>query len=148
MVAQNSASSPKHHKIVSPASSTTGSKKKRRKKRMIDESYSVTPTDDDVLFGRGGFTNTHPGNIKFRQMALELRQWYEQASTSKKEKYRMSDLLVESVKGEGHHFLERGDDGLWHEVIGNGARKKASQALRERVKGARRKPRAGGGSCE
>lgn len=59
----------------------------------------------------------------------------------------MSDLLVESVKGEGHHFLERGDDGLWHEVIGNGARKKASQALRERVKGARRKPRAGGGAA-
>ena len=106
---------------------------------MIDESFSVTPTDDDVLFGRGGFTNTHPGNIKFRQMALELRQWYKQASTSKEEKHRISDLLVESVKGEGHHFLERGDDGLWHEVIGNGARKKASRA-----KGARRKPRAGG----
>ena len=27
---------------------------------------------------------------------------------------------------------------MWHEVIGNGARKKASQALRERVKGTRR----------
>jgi len=41
--------------------------------------------------------------------------------------------LIESVKSAGHRFLEKGSDGLWHEVIGNGARKKASQALRERV---------------
>jgi len=124
-------------KNASPSSSTT-SKKKKKKKRMIDESRSVEPTENDVLFGRGGFTNTHPGNIKFRQKALELRPWYEQCTTSKEEKYRISDLLVESVKCEGNRFLERGDDGLWHEVIGNGARKKASQALRERVRGSRK----------
>mmetsp|Transcript_26233 Transcript_26233/g.47265 ORF Transcript_26233/g.47265 Transcript_26233/m.47265 type:complete len:486 (+) Transcript_26233:83-1540(+) len=122
---------------TSPSSSIT-SKPSRKKKRMIDESRAVEPTANDVLFGRGGFTNTHLGNIKFRQKALELRPWYEQSSTSKDEKYRISDLLVESVKCEGHRFLERGDDGLWHEVVGNGARKKASQALRERVRGAKR----------
>ena len=92
--------------------------------------------DDDVLFGRGGYTNSHPGNIKFRNKALELRPWYE--SSSNEEKYNISELLLESVKSEGHRFLEKGSDGLWHEVIGNGARKKASQALRERLKGTRR----------
>ena len=45
----------------------------------------------------------------------------------------MSNVLIKSVKSVGHCFLEKGLDGLWHEVIGNGARKKASQALRERV---------------
>lgn len=49
------------------------------------------------------------------------------------------------MKCEGHRFLERGDDGLWHEVIGNGARKKASQALRERVRRARRPAPPSGG---
>lgn len=124
---------------VSPSSSTTSkqTKKKKKKKRTIDESRAVEPTDDDVLFGRGGFTNTHPGNIRFRAKALELRPWYEQSTTSKEEKYQISDMLVESVRGFGHRFLERGEDGLWHEVIGNGARKKASQALRERVRGKR-----------
>lgn len=120
----------------SPSSSTTGSKKRKKKRRDIDESRAIEPTDDDVLFGRGGYTNSHPGNIKFRNKALELRPWYE--SSSKEEKYNISELLLESVKSEGHRFLEKGSDGLWHEVIGNGARKKASQALRERLKGTRR----------
>ncbi len=98
--------------------------------RAIDESRAIEPTDDDVLFGRGRHTNIHPGNIRFRERALELRSWYE--SFSKEEKYHVSNVLIESVKGEGHRFLERGSDGLWHEVNGSRARKKASQALRER----------------
>merc|ERR1719263_993542 len=119
---------------TSPPSS--GARRRRRKKkRVIDETRSIEYTDGDVLFGRGGFANKHPGNVKFRRKALELRPWYE--SVSKEEKHDISDLLVESVKAEGHRFLEKGGDGLWHEVIGNGARKKASQALRERIKGKR-----------
>jgi len=129
----------------SPASSTKtgGTSRKRRKKRVIDESVAIEPTPDDVLFGRGGFTNSHPGNIRFRAKALELRPWYEQST--KEEKYEISELLIESVKSEGHRFLERGTDGNWHEVIGNGARKKASQALRERIRGTRRGGGGGGG---
>jgi hypothetical protein len=124
---------------VAELTSTTNDgekKKKRRKPRKIDESRSVDPTDGDVLFGRGGWTNTHPGNIAFRRRALEMRPWYE--SSTKDEKQRIADVLVESVKSEGHRFLEKGEDGLWHEVIGNGAHTKASQALRERI-GKRRK---------
>mmetsp|Transcript_30788 Transcript_30788/g.63251 ORF Transcript_30788/g.63251 Transcript_30788/m.63251 type:complete len:550 (-) Transcript_30788:176-1825(-) len=117
------------NRTKSPESSK---KSKKRKKRTIDISRPCEPTEQDVLFGRGGYTNTHPGNIKFREEALKLRPWYE--SSSKEEKYRISDLLVESVKSEGHRFLEKGSDGNWYEVIGNGARKKASQALRERMK--------------
>lgn len=64
--------------------------------------------------------------------ALELRPWYE--SSTKEEKFNISELLIESVKSEGHRFLEKGKDKMWHEVMGNGARKKASQALRERIK--------------
>jgi hypothetical protein len=104
--------------------------------RVIDESRSVKYTDDDVLLGRGGFTNTHPGNIRFHEKALELRQLYE--SSDKEQKFEISKLLLGSVTDKGNRFLERGDDGLWHEVVGFGARKKASQALRERIKGSRR----------
>jgi len=126
----------KNEKKLSLLTSTSTKKRRRKKKkRLVDESRVFEPTDNDVLFGRGGFTNTHPGNVKFREKALELRPWYE--SVSKEEKYGISDLLVEYVKATGNHFLEKGSDGLWHEVIDNGARKKASQALRERVKGKR-----------
>lgn len=120
-----------------PSSSTTSiDKRHKRRRRQIDESCAVEPTDADVLFGRGSRINNHPGNVRFRQKALELRAWYERPDTTREEKYRISDLLVESIKREGR-FLERGPDGRWHEVIGNGARKKASQALRENLKGAR-----------
>ena len=113
------------------------SKKKKKKKRIIDEGHVCTPTDDDVLFGRGGFTNSHPGNIRFRAKALEFRPMYEKST--KEEKFTISQLLLESVTNEGARFLEKGKDDQWHQVIGNGARKKASQALRERIKGTPRR---------
>ena len=124
---------------ASPTSSTKSSSKPSKSKpprRVIDVSRSVEYTDDDVLLGRGGFTNNHPANIRFRERALELRQLYE--SSDKEQKFEISKLLLGSVTDKGNRFLERGDDGLWHEVVGDGARKKASQALRERIKGSRR----------
>jgi hypothetical protein len=89
-------------------------------------------TADDVLMGKGGHTITHPGNIRFRQKALELRPWYEQSS--KQEKYHISLTLVNSARGWGSRFMKKGSDGEWHEVIGiKKVQKKASQALRERL---------------
>ena len=102
-------------------------------RRLIDESRDIEPTEDDVLFGRGGHINKNLGNIRFRAKALELCAWYESCET-KDEKTHISNVLLESVTSQGHRFLEKSKDGLWHEVIGNGARKKASQALRERRK--------------
>ena len=113
---------------------TSEKKTKKKRKRLIDESTTCTPTELDVLFGRGGYTNNRPGNIFFRSEALRLRPWYE--ASTKEEKYEISQLLMESVKSRGGRFLEKGKkDGMWHEVIGNGARRKASQALRERIRG-------------
>ena len=111
---------------------TEGTVSKKRPRRTIDESRAIEPTENDVLFGRGGHTNLHPGNIRFREKARELRSWYEGCYT-KEDKYHVSNVMVQSFKSKGHRFLEKGSDGLWHEVIGNGARKKASQALRERI---------------
>ncbi|KAK1743705.1 pyridoxal reductase [Skeletonema marinoi] len=73
----------------------------------------------------------------FREKALEFRHVYERST--KEEKYNISQILLEAVTSEGARFLERGQDGEWHQVIGNGARKKASQALRERMKGTPRR---------
>ena len=95
----------------STTSVTSKGSKKKRKKRMIDESRSVTPTDDDVLFGRGGFTNTHPGNIRFRQKALELRGWYELPTTTKEEKCHISDLLRVVARGYRERSKEEGQSG-------------------------------------
>jgi len=119
---------------TSLASSTVSQKRKRKKKRktrVLDESRVVQPTDDDILFGRGNFTNTHPGNNYFRRQASELLPLYKQSS--KEEKHKVTNFLIEFVKFEGHRFLEKGEDGLWHEVV-DGEFSKASQTFRDLYK--------------
>ena len=97
--------------------------------------HSSLSADDlsphDVICGRGGKANSHPGNISFRSEALKLRSWYE--SSSKSEKYTISNMLVDYVKERGGRFLKRDEmnPGQWLECDGNDVRKKASQALRE-----------------
>lgn len=90
------------------------------------------PTKTDILRGRGGLTNRHTGNIKFRDEARKLRVNYRNVDTSRQEKYLLSQELVKRVKEYGGRFLEkRGTDGLWYETSAKDARKKASQVLRE-----------------
>ena len=75
----------------------------------------MEPTDDDVLCGRGGHANKHPGNVLLRKDALELLPDYK--SRSNEGKYQMSVELMESVINKGHHFLGKGQDGMWYRVI-------------------------------
>ena len=103
------------------------------RRRVIDYSTPKEPTEDDILFGRGGHINKNPGNVRFRAMALELRSSYE-ACDSNKEKCKVSEFLVDCMLKENRRFLEKGPDGSWYEVVGNGMRKKVSQALRERAR--------------
>ena len=92
---------------------------------------SSGPSPTDVICGRGGKANTHPGNISFREEAKKLRNWYE--SSSKSEKFTISAMLVDLVRERGGRFLKRDDKqtGTWAEADANDVRKKASQALRE-----------------
>mmetsp|Transcript_29282 Transcript_29282/g.58563 ORF Transcript_29282/g.58563 Transcript_29282/m.58563 type:complete len:398 (-) Transcript_29282:586-1779(-) len=90
------------------------------------------PNDLDVLRGRGGLTNRHVGNMRFRDEARKLRVAYRDQATSRREKYLLSKELVKRVREYGGRFLEMGADGLWYEMKCESAcRKKASQVLRE-----------------
>ena len=114
-------SSSVHNVPLSPVSSTSS--------HSTPCTADLTP--NDVICGRGGKANSHPGNISFRSEALKLRSWYE--SSSKSEKYTISNMLVDYVKERGGRFLKRDAEnpGQWLECDGNDVRKKASQALRE-----------------
>lgn len=89
------------------------------------------PCCHDVICGRGGKANTHPGNVAFREEARKLRSWYE--ASSKSEKFTISALLVDVVRDRGGRFLRRDPAraGGWLEAEGSDVRKKASQSLRE-----------------
>jgi hypothetical protein len=104
----------------------------RHPRRVIDLSCPIEHTKHDVLFGRGGDTNFHPGNVRFREKARELLPKYLQCS--KDDKMQVSVELMESVTSTGHHFLDKGTDGKWYRVVGNAPRKKASQAFRDALR--------------
>jgi hypothetical protein len=96
------------------------------------------PTGNDVMLGRGGGTNTHMGNIHFRQLVREHKHSY--ITASKAEKPKVAMLVVQAWRAlePPGRFLAKsdpsmGDDSYWHDVGDKEARKKASQCLRERT---------------
>ncbi|KAL3815865.1 hypothetical protein ACHAXA_010255 [Cyclostephanos tholiformis] len=98
-------------------------------RRVIDVSRPIKYTEGDVLFGRGEAIKNHQGNILFRENARELLPRY--LNCSKDDKTKVAEELMDTVTRNGHHFLEKGPDGNWYNVLGNAPRRKASQAFRD-----------------
>ncbi len=88
----------------------------------------------DVLFGRGGLTNHHIGNLRYRDIISIHRQDYIQAH--KTEKPNVARRIVKAIRTglNPGRFLRKGEDGKWHQVSDKQAAWKASQALREKTR--------------
>lgn len=91
---------------------------------------NIVVNDKDVLLGRGGVTNTHLGNKKFRSFVRELQQEYVNAPKLKKADIALR--VVNKVYIQGGRFLVETQAGKWEEVSKERARKKTSQTLREK----------------
>eukprot|EP00521_Asterionellopsis_glacialis_P004327 CAMPEP_0195274610 /NCGR_PEP_ID=MMETSP0706-20130129/17279_1 /TAXON_ID=33640 /ORGANISM="Asterionellopsis glacialis, Strain CCMP134" /LENGTH=678 /DNA_ID=CAMNT_0040331567 /DNA_START=6 /DNA_END=2043 /DNA_ORIENTATION=+ len=100
-----------------------------------------TPHPHDVLCGRGGGINSHPGNKTFREWVRQRKNLYNLA-TSKQEKARVSKEIVQMVRALSPpgKFLQREAgtthssstlSGMWAEIDEAKALAKTSQALRE-----------------
>jgi len=100
-----------------------------------------TPHANDVLCGRGGGINSHPGNKTFRKWVNERKEAYNLAK-SKQEKARVSVQVIDLVKSQRPpgRFLARDESApgattlsasYWVEIDLNKAISKTSQALRE-----------------
>lgn len=91
-----------------------------------DENVTVR----DVLFGRGGKTNTHPGNVHYRTLVSKYRVAYQ--TSKKNNKHALSKNLVHFIRSQNGRFLKRsGSDIFWYEVGDEKAIAKTGQALRE-----------------
>jgi hypothetical protein len=114
-------------------SEITQKKKKRNRKprtKIIPKHKKyVEPTDNDVLQGRGGRSNHHPGNNRYRDEVERRQDWYKKTE-DKDEKTSISEALVLYVQSYGGNFLEKDDNG-WYVIDDVVARRKTSQALRE-----------------
>ncbi|KAL7553063.1 hypothetical protein ACHAWF_016312 [Thalassiosira exigua] len=87
---------------------------------------------NDVLCGRGGGTNVHPGNRRFRDLINANRRAYLKAR--KNDKPAISRSIVRTIREMNGRFLKKDEKkGLWLEIGDDGAREKTSQALRQRA---------------
>jgi len=86
--------------------------------------------DVDVLCGRGGMTNAHPGNVHFRHLVNYYRVHY--GSVKKRYKSNITKTIVTVIRDRHGRFLRKSEkDGLWYEVGDLVARDKTAQTLRE-----------------
>jgi hypothetical protein len=86
---------------------------------------------NDVLCGRGGRSNHHPGNKRYRQVVSDMKASYRNIG-SKSAKTDLSKAIVDHVVNYGGRFLKLDKSTGKYIVLSNAeARKKTSQALRE-----------------
>ena len=112
------------------AKSTKKKRKRAPRKKIIplNKTY-LEPTEKDVLMGRGGKSNHHPGNMRYRAEIDRLQEQYKKTN-DKDEKTNISERLVLGVQSYGGNFLEKDENG-WYIIDIVVARRKVSQALRE-----------------
>lgn len=92
------------------------------------------PSINDVLSGRGGRINSHPGNVQFRQLVNQYKHVYLSKQTKKLEKVNVADKIVKTIRSmnpPGRFLKEDTKTQMWMEIGDQKARKKAGQAMRE-----------------
>lgn len=106
---------------------------KRKPRKIIPEvkEYVETYTDADVLFGRGGRSNHHPGNKIYRDIVTEKQPFYRNCDKNEKTKVAQSIVDAVTIEAKGR-FLELDKaTSMWYLVPNIVARRKVGQALRE-----------------
>lgn len=85
---------------------------------------------NDVLCGRGGLTNSHVGNKRFRCVVAEYQLEYLKAR--KNDKKDIARTVVSRIRENGGRFLQRSlNSSAWTIASDKRAVEKTSQALRE-----------------
>jgi hypothetical protein len=118
-----------------PAAAAAKPKRQRRssKKTLENSRQYVNPTDEDILLGRGGKSNHHPGNKRYREEIKNFQSSY-MLLESKDDKTDLSRYVVDYVhkyKGRFLAFDKNVRPNRWYEVPDIVTRRKVSQALRE-----------------
>jgi len=89
--------------------------------------------NNDVLCGRGGLTNHHPGNIRFRSLVRRFQPDYLKASKRNKAGIAHEIVAIIRTLSPSGRFLKKDskDPHAWIDIGDRKAREKTSQALRE-----------------
>ena len=109
---------------------------KTKRRRSISQQttmiQSTEPHSNDILSGRGGLVNKHPGNVTFRRVVEANKKGYH--SCPKSHKLLLAQSIVEAIMKQnppGRFLSEDKGTGEWFNVGKSKAIQKTSQALRE-----------------
>ena len=87
-----------------------------------------------MLYGRGGGTNHHDGNKRYRQMVEERKVDYVNSKRLDKPLVALDIIRNWRAQDPPGRLLKIDEStGLWHDVGDKKAREKTSQALREKA---------------
>eukprot|EP00594_Rhizosolenia_setigera_P002703 CAMPEP_0178954652 /NCGR_PEP_ID=MMETSP0789-20121207/9120_1 /TAXON_ID=3005 /ORGANISM="Rhizosolenia setigera, Strain CCMP 1694" /LENGTH=365 /DNA_ID=CAMNT_0020636099 /DNA_START=79 /DNA_END=1176 /DNA_ORIENTATION=+ len=92
----------------------------------------TTVNENDVLCGRGGETNHHPGNVRYRKLVKSHQRAY--LNAKRRDKPRIARVIVDTIRRQsppGRFLKKDSNNGTWRDVGNVKAREKTSQALRE-----------------
>jgi len=104
-------------------------KEQEQENQQEDGDSENKPKDADVLCGRGGKVNKHPGNIVYRKVVEYNKSYYQ--SVHKKHRILVSQSIVKAILNYGGRFMgQKGKE--WTPICFKRAVQKTSQALRER----------------
>uniref|UniRef100_A0A7S4N5D4 DUF6824 domain-containing protein n=1 Tax=Odontella aurita TaxID=265563 RepID=A0A7S4N5D4_9STRA len=102
------------------------------------------PHEHDVLYGRGGGTNHHIGNKRYRQMVEDKKVDYVNSKRLDKPLVALNIIRQWREQDPSGRFLKLDErTGLWHDVGDKKAREKTSQALREKAPELRKQQEVG-----
>jgi hypothetical protein len=99
----------------------------------IARNNGIEPHENDVLCGRGGSINSHPGNERFREL-VERRKRVYLTARFKREKRLIANSIVSEIRAlnpSGRFLTRDSKTGFWCDIGDEKARDKTSQALRE-----------------
>ena len=97
--------------------------------------FFLAPNQHDILMGRGGRNNRHPGNLMLRRLSQQFANEYDECPRMEKPIIHNKVVhLIKQMRPPGH-FLELDRTvKAWVEVNEDRAREKVSQHLRDAVK--------------
>jgi hypothetical protein len=113
----------------------------RKKKEELKKKYAnwplkgiKDPHENDVMYGRGGGTNHHPGNKRYRKMVEDRKLEYVNSKRLDKPLVALEIIRLWRAQLPPGRFLKLDEKtGLWSDVGDKKAREKTSQALREKA---------------
>jgi DNA mismatch repair ATPase MutL len=113
----------------------------RKKKEELKKKYAnwplrniKDPHDNDIMYGRGGGTNHHPGNKMYRTLVEDRKLEY--VNSKRLDKPLVALEIIRLWRGQlppGRFLKLEEKTGLWNDVGDKKAREKTSQALREKA---------------